>query len=605
MNPDERISASAGKGLPLADRNSHSAVCFGEFELDRAAYALRRGRQPVRLERRPMDLLILLIDRHHQLVSRAEIAERLWGKDVFVDVEMGVNTAIRKVRRALRDSPDSPSYVETVSGKGYRFIARVTTHAAPASQHAAAHPQPRIMLAVLPFQNLSQDPGQEYFSDGLTEETISYLARLIPERLAVIARTTSMAYKRTSKTVRQIGAELGVDYLLESSVRREGNRVRITSQLIRVKDQTHVWASTYDRDLSAVLAVQRELSTAIARSVRVHLSRKRLAALGHRQTSNAEAYDLYLRGRYFWNQLSPLSTRQAMEFYGRATQLDPDYALAWSGIADAYSASPINGDVPPLRVLAPARDASARAISSAPDSPEAQTSLGFFKFWLDWDWTAAETAFRRSIMLDPSYSLAHRLLGIVLSHLGRREEAADSIRSARELDPLSSPNQALSAQVAFVARDYSGAVRFSQQAVAVDPEFWIGHLQLAQAYERLDKLDLALEALNNAARFSGGNSKAVSLRGYIFAKQGKRKETHNILATLEAVSSERYVPPYATALVYAGLGERESALTWLERAYDVHDVHLVFPPVDPKWDPFRDDSRFGGVLSRCNFSRSV
>lgn len=219
---------------------------FGEFELDLGAYELRRRAQPVRLERRPMELLILVVERGGQLVSRADIVERLWGPGVFIDVETGVNTAIRKVRQALGDSSESPSFIETISGKGYRFIAPVTV--AQASDPKTTAPgRARIMLAVLPFENLSSHPEQDYFSDGLTEETISYLGRINPERMGVIARTTSMAYKHTRKSIRQIGMELGVDYVLESSLRREGNLVRITAQLIRVEDQTHIWASNYER----------------------------------------------------------------------------------------------------------------------------------------------------------------------------------------------------------------------------------------------------------------------------------------------------------------------------------------------------------------------
>lgn len=459
-----------------------------------------------------------------------------------------------------------------------------------------------MMLAVLPFENYSRDPDQEYFSDGLTEETISHLGGMNPERMGVIARTSSMAYKRTSKSVREIGVELGVDYILESSVRREDNRVRITSQLIRVEDQTHIWTSNYDRDVTSVFDIQRKLSAAIARHVGLHLLPERLSALAGRQTANMEALDVYLRGRYFWNQLSAATTKRAMEYYGRAVELDPEYALAWSGMADAYSASPVNADRSPLQVWPRARDAVVHAIASGPSMPEVYTSLGLLKFWLDWDWVAAEAAFRKSIALDPSYSLAHRFLGIVLSHMLRHDEASLALRNARDLDPLSATNHALSAQVAFAARDYSVAVQFAQQAISIDPEFWIGYIQLAQASEQMGNSDLALDALNNAGRFSGGNSKAMAIRGYICAKLGKTKEAHEVLDTLDAVSRERYVPPYATALVYLGLGQHDSALQWLERAYDAHDVHLVFPPVDPKWDPLRAEGRFADLLRRCGFT---
>ena len=465
-----------------------------------------------------MDLLILLVERNRQLGSRADIVKRLWDRGVLVDFEMGVNTAIRKLRQALKDSRESQAFVETISGKGYRFIAPVTTRAASTALQTSVQSESPVRLAVLPFENFSNDPEQEYISDRLTEETISYLGRMNPERMGVIARTSSMAYKDTSKSIREIGAELGVDYILESSVRREDKRVRITAQLIRVKDQTHVWASTYDRGVGSVLTIQRELSTAIAKHVGLQLLPERFSVLAHRQTRKVEAYNLYLRGRYFWNQLSAVTTKRAMEYYERATMLDPEYALAWSGVSDAYTASPINADRAPLRTWPSARDAVAHATASGPSLPEVQTSLGLFKFWLDWDWVAAEAAFRKSIALDPSYSLAHRFLGIVLSHLARHEEASLAIRHARDAATTRTRTATYSWRCAAWRRAWArfrvsirltllimhcqrrlrsrpatipSAVQFAKQAITIDPEFWIGYLQLAQVYEQLGNTDLA------------------------------------------------------------------------------------------------------------------
>jgi TolB-like protein/tetratricopeptide (TPR) repeat protein len=460
------------------------------------------------------------------------------------------------------------------------------------------------MLAVLPFENLPNDPDQEYFADGLTEETISYLGRIDPDGMGVIARTTSMAYKRTRKTIREIGAELNVDYVLESSVRREQTRVRITSQLIRVKDQTHLWASNFDRELTSVLEIQTELGTAIASHVELQLRPGRLRTLQPQPTLNAEAYDLYLRGRYFWNQLSPPTTRRAIEFYTRATELAADYALAWSGLADAYATSPINGDAPPMQVWEKARDAGSRAVEAAPDLAETQTSLGFVKFWLDWKWLAAEAAFRKAVRLNPSYALGHRMLGIILMHLRQHKESLEAAQRARELDPLNAAHQALSSQIAFAAGDYTTAVQLAKRAIAIDPQFWIGYMQLGQAYEQLTEPELALDALTDAARLSGGNSKAISLRAYILAKQGDSQAAQELLETLEKASQEKFVPPYAAAQVYAGLGHQERALQFLERAFEVHDVHLAFLIFDPKWDGFRADQRFTALLERCNFVSS-
>lgn len=577
---------------------------FRDFLLDLTAYELRRRGEPVRLERRPMDLLILLAERHGQLVSREDIVARLWQPGVFVDVETGLNTAIRKVRQALQDPADSPTFIETISGRGYRFIAPVEKESGTNSASVPPGPVSRVMMAVLPFENLTNDPDQEYFADGLTEETISYLGRIDPEGMGVIARTTSMSYKRTQKSIRDVGAELGVDYVLESSVRRENKRIRITSQLIRVKDQTHLWASTFDRELTGVLEIQSELGTAIANHVRLQLHPDRLRNLQHQQTPNAEAYDLYLRGRYFWNQLSPPTTRRAIDFYTRATDSDPNYALAWSGLADAYATSPINGDAPPSQVWPKARDAASRAIQAAEDLAETQTSLGFVKFWLDWEWAAAEAAFRNAIALNPSYALGHRMLGIILMHLCRHEESLQSAQRARELDPLNAAHQALSSQITFAARDYETAVQLAKRAIAIDPQFWIGYMQLGQAYEQLGQPALALDALTDATRLSGGNSKAISVRAYILARQGNTQAAQELLDVLEKASRERFVPPYAFALIYAGLDQQDRAVQFLDRAFEVHDVHLAFLTFDPKWAPFRLDPRFKSLADRCRFFKS-
>jgi TolB-like protein/Flp pilus assembly protein TadD len=583
--------------MPVSD--ARETLRFRDFELDLGAYELRRQGRPVRLERQPMDLLILLVERRRQLVTRGDIIDRLWGKDVFVDVETGVNTVVFKVWQALRDSPDAPAYVETVPGKGYRFIAPVEVVSGPRTAVS------RVTLAVLPVENLSGDPEREYLADGLAEDTIASLGQIDPEHVGVIGRTSIMAYKRTTKSLAEIGHELGADYLVEGSLRAENGRLRITSKLIRVGDQVQVWSESYDREPTPLLDLQRELSTVIAQQIRIRLSPERLNALARRHTRNADAYDLYLRGRYFGNQLTPATNKRAVEYYERATALDPEYALAWSGIADAFSASPINSDVPPRQVSHRAREAAERAVRADPDLAETQTSLGYVNFLLDWNWPTAEAAFRRAIAFDPSYSRAHVVLGHVLSQMGRQSEAETAIRRAREVEPLNAMVHAMSSQVAFQGRDYPAAVEHARQAIIVDPEFWIGHVQLGQAYEQLGRSDPAFESLMNAGRFSDGNSKAMSFRGHLLAKLGRVDEARDVLRTLEAVSRDRYVPPHAMALVHASLGERDAVFEWLDRAYEARDVHLIFLPVDPRWDACRADPRFGALLARCGFVSSA
>ena len=570
---------------------------FGDFRLEAGKRLLSRNGEPIPLTPRAFDTLLHLVQRCGKIVGKDELMRAVW-PDTVVE-ENNLNQSISTLRRVLGETRGENRFIATIPGKGYHFIPSVEV-----SSGLAQVADDRVTLAVLPFENLSANPEREYLADGLTEEVIATLGQIDPRRLSVIGRTTMMAYKRTPRTLAEIGRELGANYLVESSMRSEGGLLRITSRLIRLPDQVQVWSMSYDSEPVSMLSFQREISAAIGERVRLQLSPERLSAIARRQTRNPEAYDLYLRGRYFWNQLSPATTRRASEFYARAARLDPLYALAWSGLADAYTASPINGDAPPLTVSPLAREAAEHAIAADAGLAECQASAGFVKFWFDWKWSAAVAAFRRAVELDPHYALAHRMLGIVLGHLGQHHEAQQAVRRACELDPLLAAHHALSSQVAFMARNYSDALQFAKESVTIDSEFWVGHMQLGQAYEQLGETQRALDALGHAARLSGGNSKPISLRAYILAKTNHVEEAHEVLHMLETVARERYLPPYAMALIYAGLSQPDQAFEWLDRAFDMRDVHLAFLPVDPKWDELRSDPRFAALLHRCNFDKS-
>jgi TolB-like protein/DNA-binding winged helix-turn-helix (wHTH) protein/Flp pilus assembly protein TadD len=643
---------------------------FRAFDLDVAAYELRHDGRPIHLERQPMDLLILLVQRRRTLITRGEITDRLWGKDVFVDVETGVHTAIRKIRQALGDSADTPTFVETVPGKGYRFIAPVeviprvvdglgslppgpapskaaagpavdapTTPAAtaglpgsdtaqPAVRPAAARwkplaagllatavlggvaawlarnasgPPAPLTVGVLPVANLSAQADRDYLADGLTEETIVSLGRIDPSRLHVIGRTSMMAYKQTTKSLGEIGSELGADYLVESSLRSEGGSLRVTARLVRVRDQVQVWSDAFDRTATSWLGLQQELSEAIAAPIRFTLSPELRETLSRRQTRNADAYDLYLRGRNFANQRTPATNKPAIEYFQRATEIDPGYALAWATLSLTYAASPVNGDANPADIRTIAHEAAERAIRADPNLAESQYAAGYVAWLLDWNWAEAERGLRRAVALDVNLVMAHASLGHLLSQTGRHEDAQRELRRAREIEPLFAMSHALSSHVSFQARDYAAAVTHGRQAVVLDPEFWIGHMTLGQAYLQLGQIDAAQESLTTAARFSGANSKVISLRGYLLAKTGRTAEARQLLTTMEAASRQRYVPPYAFALVHAGLGDREAVFDWLDRASAARDVHLIFLTADPKWDPYRADPRFERLLERCGF----
>ena len=567
---------------------------FANFRLLPSEKQLVRDGHGVKLQPKVFDTLLMLVANHGRLVEKEQFLKELW-PETFVE-EATLAHCVSELRRALREQGGETIFVETVAKRGYRFIAPVksiTTGGEPLASSAAP------ILAVLPFENLSREPEREYLADGLTEEVIAALGQIDPARLSVIGRTTIMRYKRTEKSIEEIGAELKAAFLLESSLRSEGGRFRVTSKLVRANDQVQIWSATYDSEPRSMLAFQRELSITIAQQIKLRLSPERLEALAKRQAHNPEAYDAYLQGRYYWNLFTPATTRKAIECYHRATQLDTDYALAWSGLADAFASSPIHADARPNDVWEKARRAAQMAIEAQPELAETQTSRGFVKFWLDWDWKEAEAAYRRAIAIDPNYSLVYRLLGIVLGHAGQRQqEAREAMERARAIDPLQAMHHALSAQVAFLGRDFRAALEFARQAAVVLTDFWIAHLQMAQAYEQLGENALALECLSRGG-VGGENSKVISLRGYVLAKMGQADEAREVLRTLENLARERYMPACAIALVYTGFDEYDAAFRWLNRAVEEHDVHLASLPADAKWDRLRGDPRFADILRRC------
>ncbi len=609
-----------------------------------------------------MDLLILLVERRGELVTRQEIIERLWGRDVFVDVDTGVTTVVWKVRAALRDSADSPRYIETVPAKGYRFAASVeavhpkgdddqrlaastpersqTPVAAPVSdddasiraippwqtktgsaaalmllvaviaamflhRSASSPPSQAVTIAVLPFSSSERGGKDQYVVEGISDDTIASLSQIDPTHLRVIARSSVEAAQRASPRVTDLADALGVTYVVQGRVAAEDDRVRITTALVRAEDGAEIWSAAYDRARTELRGLQREVSMAIAGRVSLEVAPERLARLDRRQTADAAAYDAYLHARYFENQRNRESVTRAIQFYQQAVTLDPDYALAWAGLSFTYAASAINSDADPREVTQRARQAATNAVRANAELPEAQFAAGYVHWLLDWDWKEAESAFRRAITLDASHVAAHRTLGHVLSQMGAHSEAELAMVQTRTLDPLSPMTYALSAQVAYQARDYTAAMKYSKRATLVDSRFWIGHMQLAQAYAQTGETDVALETLTDAARFSGGeNSKTISLRGYIMASLGRTVEAREALHALSELARERYVPPYAFALVHAGLGDRDAVFDWLNRAFEARDVNLMFLTGDPKWEPFKTDERFTALLERCHFARA-
>lgn len=571
---------------------------MGQFVLDIRRYELSCDGKPVRLERIPMDLLILLVRESGRLVSRDEIVERLWGKNVFFDTDNGINTAIRKIRRALNEDSEKPRYIETVLGKGYRFKSDRSAHPATPDPTSA---RPGVMLALLPFENLSGDPGQEYFSDGLTEETIMRLGRMSPHRMGVIARTSSMAYKHTNKPVRQIGEELGVDYVVEGSVRREEGRVRVTAQLIRVHDQIHLWAENFDYPSQSILDLHAAIASAIAAQVKLKLTPDEQSHLLGATSRNQQAYDHYLRGRYHHAKITFVELQKAIGYFRKATELDPGLAVAYSGLAESFMRLPITSDVPTAEAFPQAKIAVTRALELDPYSGEAYACNAAIRFWFDWDFAAAEQAARKAITLNSSYSSAHLYLAHVLSNIGRHNEALPAIRQALVVDPYSLITNTMLGQFLYHAGQLQQSIQQLQATLDMEPRFWVAHICLAKTYEQLGMYDEALSACDNAWEFSGGNSEALSLAGYVHAVTGEREKAQGKIQQMQEQEGRRYVPPYNFALVYAGLRQTADALLCLNQAFEERDVHMTFL-LDHKWKSLRCEAPFTELLHRCNLA---
>ncbi len=577
-------------------RSAVETYHFAGFELDRGACELRRNGRNVRLERIPFELLSLLVDQRDRVVSRDEIVERIWGKDVFLEAEHSVNTAIRKVRVALGDDPSAPRFVRTVPGRGYRFVGAVRETRVESGTTAGSARKGRAMMVVLPFENLSGDPAQEYFSDGLTEETISNLGQVASERLGIIARTSAMTYKKTRKSIAEIGRELKVDYALEGSVRREGERVRISAQLIRTSDQTHMWAQNYERELKDVLGVQTELGRAIAEQVHVRLAERRGPARSEADWTNSAAYDAYLRGRFhLWKRTRP-NIERAIEYFRQATAIEPRMALAHAGLADCYAILPITSDFRPREAFPEAENAAKRALELDPGSAEAHCALASIRFWYSWDWRDSEEHSRQAIGRNANYALAHLFYGHMLSNTGRHEQAIAEIDLARQLDPFSPIINTLCAEFRFHAGRHDEVLPIIARSLEIDPHFWVTHVVAAKAYQSLGCWEEALEAAQRASQFSAGNTEATALVGYTYARMGERSEAEKVLEQLQILSAQKFVPPYNVATIYSGLGSLDSAIDCLEKAFDERDVHMVFLKVEPKWDVLRDHARFQTII---------
>jgi TolB-like protein/DNA-binding winged helix-turn-helix (wHTH) protein/Tfp pilus assembly protein PilF len=638
------------------DHQISGRLCFGVFELDLRAGELRKHGLRIRLQEQPFQVLVMLLERHGEVVTREELQKRLWLADTFVDFDHGLNKAISKIREALGDSAESPRFVETVARRGYRFLAEVRsadtasgTSAEPATQAPAstesrdrsnlasesAMPKPVVRpvarmlslfvvllviaslaawklyswkrsspvirsLAVLPLESLSNDASQDYFADGMTDELISDLGQI--SALRVISRTSVMVYKRARKPLPQIAHELNVDAVVEGTVLRSGDQVRITAQLIEASSDKHLWSQSYQGALPDALALQSKVARAIADEIRINLNPQEQAALKNVRVVNPQAYESFLKGRYFWNKRTTDGLKAALAYFDQAIEEDPKYAQAYSGLADTYA---LLGDwqyaaMTPNEALPKAKAAAIKALELDSALGEAHNSLAFCLDAFDWDFDSAGKEFQRAIELNPGYATAHHWYAWHLSVLGRYGEAIAEMRKAQNLDPLSLIINADLAELLLIARSYDDSIQQSRKTIEMDSNFALAHNQLGLAYLQKQMHEEAIAELQKAVRLSGSSPTCVANLASAYAISGSKNEAGKLLRDLKTRAKTTYSYAPEIAVVYAALGDKDQAMSWLQKGYEGRFNPSVL--LRPGFDPLRSDPRFQELVRRIGLN---
>jgi len=600
-------------------------VRFGPFELDRESGELLKEGLRIKLQDQPLQILCILLEHPGRIVNREELKNRIWPADTFVEFDQGLYSAIRRLRDALGDSAESPRYVETMARRGYRFVAKLEQ--APVSQPNSSHRRrnlalvglavvaltaalfvlirshgrsgravdaPIHSLAVLPLVSVSQDPRQDYFADGMTDELITDVAQIA--ELRVISRTSSLHYKGTHKTLPQIAQELHVDAIVEGTVDREGNRVRIRIQLIRARDDRHLWAHAYERDMQDVLRLQSDAARDIAEHVRL-----KLLPYATVRAVNPQAYESYLRGRH---QLSGATSQADLESsiasFQAALSEDPGSALGYAGLAESYVALS-DYYLPPREVLPKAETAARKALEIDERLSEAHDALGWVEFVYGWKWSAAEQHLKRAIELNSNNALAHDHYANLLSSLGHHPESLIESQRARDLDPFSLIIQANRGFYFYMARDFDFAIEEERKALELDPNCYTCRTYLALAYAQEKRFSEALAEVG-PVKLPQASPIDVATTGCVLAGAGEQHQAKQLLQDLQQLTAKRFVCPYELATTHLALGDREQALRKLEEAYQVRSICMIWLKVDPRLDPLRSDQRFQDLMHRVGFT---
>ncbi len=611
-----------------------SGFHFGVYTLNVSAGELLKHGTRIKLQELPFQLLTTLVERQGEVVTREELRQRLWPDSTFVDFDHNISSAINKLRNALNDSATHPHYVETVGRRGYRFIYPVTTGTpttasmlrfpklAPAYRRIALLAIPVLAglaitiaytlresarsggsktirsIAVLPLQNLSSEREQEYFSEGLTDELITRLASL--EGLRVISRTSAMQYRNSHKPLPFIARELNVDAVVEGSVLHSGGRVRISARLVDATD-SEIWAKSYERDHRDILDLQNEVTRDIAENIRLKINPADQQRLAVSHPVDPEAYEAYLQGRFYLAKRRPADVRTAALHFERAISRDSKYARAYAGLADSYILLTTYSLAPPQEIIAKARQTALKALEMEEGLAEAHTSLAVAAAY-GWDWQGAEKEYRRAIQSDPNYGTAHHWYAELLAYHGRFDEAFAEIERARQLDPLSLIIASDRAEILYLSRGYERAIEQCRKVLEVDPNFPQAHYLLVFSYAQQGRFAEALADIGTW-RNSDETPWSLMLGAYINGRSGQQEKARQALQKLEQLNRRRPIDPGSILIAHVGMGNKEAAFSWFEKAYTARSAALSSLKVNPIYDPLRDDPRFRDLLRRAGLAQ--
>lgn len=571
----------------MTSRKPARVVKFGVFELDLLTDELRNRGIRIKLQQKPFHLLAMLLEKPGELVTRAEIAARLW-PDTYIDLDRALGVTINKVRQALCDTAKNPRFIETLARRGYRFIAALS----PVEQ--------RSLLAVLPFDNAGGSPGQKYFVDGLTEEMTAQLGRIDPKRLGVIAYHTARQFKNES--IAQVAEALKVDYVLLGSVRRADHKLRITAELVQTNDQTQLWNQTYEQSLRDIVSVQAEVAARIAESLALELLPQQRELIAKTGTSNPQAYEFYLQGRSRWSARTDEAILGAIALFNKAVAADPEYALAYAGLADCYNVLGYYGSISPQEAFSNAKANALKAQNLNASLAEAHASYAFALLQHDWDWPAADREHQESLRLNANYASAHHWYGLNLTQVGKLEEASARLQRALELNPLSVAVLAHLARVSYFEKEYAAAAQRLASAVRRDKEYVPARYFLGLVLIQRGEYVKAIRELDVAIRLAPDHPVLLSALALANTKASRHCEAAAILERLNAVGRQRRVEPFFRAFAILGTRRSEEVFTYLEQAYEERFGWLLYLPIEPVFDELRDHPRFVRLLRKVRLS---